>query len=188
EISHDLEKIVSRCLRKDLRRRFQHMDDIKIALEELKEESDSGKLLTAAVASQAAPRQRARGEKWGALALIVVAAVALAWWQWGRGPARVENLTAVPLTSYPGNEQTPALSPDGNQVAFSWDGEEQDNYDIYVQVVGAGEPLRLTDDPAFDWAPAWSPDGREILFYRYWREGKAAVVSIPPLGGRERTI
>jgi len=40
----DLEKIIARCLRKDPARRFQHMDDIKIALDELKEESDSGRI------------------------------------------------------------------------------------------------------------------------------------------------
>ena len=30
---------------------------------------------------------------------------------------------AIPLTSYPGMEGTPSLSPDGSQVAFSWNGE-----------------------------------------------------------------
>jgi len=43
-IPHDLEKIITRCLRKEPARRFQHIDDVKVALEELKEESDSGKL------------------------------------------------------------------------------------------------------------------------------------------------
>ena len=38
----DLERIIARCLRKDLTRRFQHIGDVKVALEELKEESDSG--------------------------------------------------------------------------------------------------------------------------------------------------
>ena len=38
----DLEKIINRCLRKDLGQRFQHMDDLKVELEELKKESDSG--------------------------------------------------------------------------------------------------------------------------------------------------
>jgi eukaryotic-like serine/threonine-protein kinase len=41
-IPPELERIVARCLRKDLDRRFQHMADIKVALAELKEESDSG--------------------------------------------------------------------------------------------------------------------------------------------------
>src|SRR5215470_16195413 len=44
DVPRDLEKIISRCLRKDPARRFQHMDDVNVALEELKEESDSGKL------------------------------------------------------------------------------------------------------------------------------------------------
>ena len=39
----ELEKIISRCLRKDLDRRAQHADDIKVALEELREDSTSGK-------------------------------------------------------------------------------------------------------------------------------------------------
>ena len=43
----ELARIIARCLRKDPARRFQHMDDLKVALEELKEESESGKLVAA---------------------------------------------------------------------------------------------------------------------------------------------
>jgi len=47
------------------RRRFQHMDDLKVALEELKEESESGKLLTpTALISE--PRRGAPGYLIGA--------------------------------------------------------------------------------------------------------------------------
>ena len=46
-IPQELEKLISRCLRKDPARRFQHMDDVKVALEELKEESESGQLARA---------------------------------------------------------------------------------------------------------------------------------------------
>ena len=44
DLPQDLEKVIARCLRKDVARRFQHMDDVKIALEEVKEESESGAL------------------------------------------------------------------------------------------------------------------------------------------------
>ena len=44
DLPAELEKIISRCLRKDLERRAQHADDIKLALEELREDSASGKL------------------------------------------------------------------------------------------------------------------------------------------------
>src|SRR5207248_6857896 len=40
----DLGKVIIRCLRKDPDRRFQHMGDVKVALEELKEEPESGTL------------------------------------------------------------------------------------------------------------------------------------------------
>ena len=44
EIPAELKRVVKRCLRKDPARRFQTMADLKVALEELKEESDSGTL------------------------------------------------------------------------------------------------------------------------------------------------
>src|SRR5262245_48080603 len=70
----------------------------------------------------------------------------------------------VPLTSYPGVEKNPVLSPDENEVAFAWNGENQDNFDIYVQPIGSTQPRRLTQDPAQDVSPAWSPDGLTIAF------------------------
>ena len=56
----------------------------------------------------------------------------------------------APLTSYPGMEGARSLSPDGSQVAFSWNGEAEDNFDIYVKLVGPGQPWRLTANPARD--------------------------------------
>jgi len=40
----ELEKLIARCLRKDPERRIQHMGDVKLALEELKEERTSAKV------------------------------------------------------------------------------------------------------------------------------------------------
>ena len=56
----ELARIIARCLRKDPARRFQHMDDLKVALEELKEESESGKLLTSHGCNAAQPARSAR--------------------------------------------------------------------------------------------------------------------------------
>ena len=92
-----------------------------------------------------------------------------------------------PLTSLPGQERYPSFSPDGNQIAFAWDGENGDNQDIYIKVVGAGVPLRLTTHPAADQKPVWSSDGRHIAFVRSSEEGSGIFV-IPALGGPERKI
>jgi Tol biopolymer transport system component len=97
-------------------------------------------------------------------------------------------LVAVPLTSYPGNESSPSFSPDGTQVAFAWDGEKQDNSDIYVKQIGVEPPYRLTNDPAMEYSPVWSPDGRLIAFLREVSAGKTAVMLIPQRGGSERIL
>ena len=50
----ELDKIITRCLRKDTERRAQHMGDIKLALQDLKEDSESGKLSAAVPGAVAA--------------------------------------------------------------------------------------------------------------------------------------
>jgi Tol biopolymer transport system component/DNA-binding winged helix-turn-helix (wHTH) protein len=106
----------------------------------------------------------------------------------GRVFSRVTELTA-----YQGNETVPSLSREGSQVAFAWNGPAQDNYDIYVKLVGLGEPIRLTKSPLRDDRPAWSPDGSQIAFIRYTprRPGAlhgAELFVVPSLGGPERKI
>ncbi|MCX6618925.1 MAG: protein kinase [Acidobacteria bacterium] len=189
DVPRDLEKIVARCLRKDPGRRFQHMDDVKIALEELKEESDSGKLTTVAPAQLAAAQKPPNRLLAAGLLALGLALIGAGVWLrvfhpgvTGGPPPRV-----VPLTSYPGLEIQPAMSPDGKQVAFAWNGEKEDNFDIYVKLVDAGTPLRLTTNPQPDYCPAWSPDGRYIAFLR-WSESGAQVYVIPALGGSERKL
>src|SRR4029078_4707708 len=73
-----------------------------------------------------------------------------------------------PFTTYPGREQHPSFSPDGKQIAFSWNGENGDNFDIYIKLVNSEvRPLRITSNPAEDIYPAWSPDGQQIAFVRH---------------------
>jgi Tol biopolymer transport system component len=178
----ELEKIVTRCLRKDPERRAQHIDDIKLALQELKEESDSG---TAA----RPPKPARRRWIWIAAAIALPALLVagfFAWRAW-RALQHAEPIRAVALTTFPGVESYPTLSPDGNHVAFTWTGPKQDNPDIYVQQIGSGSPLRLTTDPRSDYNPVWSPDGRWIAFLR-GPAGKSELRLIPPLGGPERQL
>lgn len=179
-IPHELETVITRCLRKDPARRFQHMDDIKIALEELKEESDSAKGVTGIVPIPGA-KLRWRTYLWIAASLMLIAAAALYYFR--REPKQEQLLTVVPLTSYPGVQQFPSLSPDGRELAFSWNGEKQDNFDIYIQMVSGGPPQRLTTDPAPDLCPQWAPDGNQIAFGR-----SGFVYLISPRGVSERKL
>jgi serine/threonine protein kinase len=179
-IPTELERIIARCLRKDPERRFQHMDDLRVALEEVKEESDSG---TAAIET-VLPRRR---WLWVAAAVAVLAFAVGIWLR----PSSEPPPRVAPLTSYyGGDEGHAALSPDGKQVAFSWSGEAHDNRDIYVKFVEAGPaapPLRLTRGTLPDLNPAWSPDGRTIAFTRRNSAGWE-IFTVPALGGPERKI
>jgi DNA-binding winged helix-turn-helix (wHTH) protein len=97
--------------------------------------------------------------------------------------------SAVPLMSYLGTALSPSFAPEGERVAFSWDGEKQDNFDIYVKQIGLGLPLRLTTDPRPDVSPAWSRDGRTIAFLRLSSYDEADVLLIPSAtNGPERRI
>jgi Tol biopolymer transport system component/serine/threonine protein kinase len=184
-LPRELERIIARCLRKDLGRRFQAMPDLKVALEELKEESESGTLGPVPAAKQSY-RWRL---PWTIALLAVTGMIVALWFAHSGAKAPASLLNAVPLTTYPGFQTVPSFSPDGSQIAFGWDGQRQDNQDIYVQVVGtAGAPLRLTTDPARDYSPAWSPDGRFIAFLRRLSQEKSAVLVIPALGGPERKV
>jgi Tol biopolymer transport system component len=161
-----------------------------------KEESDSGKLVTMpAVAAQSA--HGAGAYLIGAGIACALALAILAVWYFAYRTPPDTTLHAVPLTSYRGIQTSPSFSPDGNQVAFAWNGEKQDNLDIYIKLIGPGSPLRVTTDPAVDSNPKWSPDGRSIAFLRHsggaqfrgsLASGKIALMTVAALGGQERKL
>jgi Tol biopolymer transport system component len=120
----------------------------------------------------------------GALSLLAVIAAALAWRAF-RTPADAPSVQLFPLASYPGVEGPPALSPDGNLVAFSWAGPgDADPTDIYVKAVGSEALRRLTETPASETSPAWSADGQTLAFVR---DGQG-VFTMSQLGGAERQV
>ena len=178
EFPAELERIVVRCLRKDPDKRQQHMKDMKVLLEELREETESGKLAPAAVA-------RARRPVWvWAVAAAVMALVGMGLWVMSRRTAPLPPQRLVPVTTYPGSEMYPSFSPDGNQIAFYWDGDKGANPGVYVKLVGETGALRLTTGP--DSYPAWSPDGKRIAFVR--GEPEAGVYTVSALGGAVRKV
>src|SRR5215204_662018 len=85
---------------------------------------------------------------------------------------------AVRLTNHPATDTTPAVSPNGKQIAFASrrDTAEFPNpegeLELYVMDAsdedgdGNGDHLRrLTDNAANDDQPAWSPGGRKLAFH-----------------------
>jgi Tol biopolymer transport system component len=145
--------------------------------------------VTESMATQDAPGSRAEPSRWRQVAaiisvlLLMIGILAVV----NRGSLRDAILrstpmrfySSVPLTSYAGSEICPSFAPDGERVAFAWNGEKQDNFDIYVKQIGEGTLLRLTSDPKPDLSPAWSPDGRTIAFLRLNSDEKGEILLMP---------
>lgn len=90
----------------------------------------------------------------------------------------------TPLANAANTEYWPALSPDGKFVAYSWKGEGDDNWDIYVKQIGTSTSSRITQHPRADLRAKWSPDGSHIYFVRY-EKGGAIIYKQALLGGEE---
>ncbi|MBZ5585960.1 MAG: protein kinase, partial [Acidobacteriia bacterium] len=180
-VPRDLETLIARCLRKDPARRFQGMPDVQVALQELKEEPGSG-LLPAALPRP--PRRRAR--LWTAGALAAALAAGAGAWILTR-PQQLPPATVAAVAARAGIEWGPALSPDGKQIAFVWNGEAGENDHIYVQLADEAVPRRLTNDPRPDYSPVWSPDALRIAFLRRTPSGTEILV-VPAGGGAERKL
>lgn len=75
----------------------------------------------------------------------------------GREPYRSTRLTTAP-----GNDAFPAISPDGQRIAFS--SKRDGNTELYLMDSDGANQQRLTFNRAVDFAPAFSPDGRLLAF------------------------
>lgn len=106
-------------------------------------------------------------------------------------PAAASRLPAYRLiTSRPGQETAPSLSPDAALVAYVARPAGQAGAAVMVQTTDPSPPRQLTRPVAGtdDREPAWSPDGREIAFIRVRQGRDCAVMLVPANGGTERVV
>ena len=167
ELPAGLDGIIAKALEKDRDIRYQSVGELLVDLRRLKRDMESGPGHSQSLIRTSDPPvpgggdEAARRLSRSCLAFLLTAA----WLAVNRRAEPtsppVDPMRPMPLTTLPGLERSPSFSPDGNQIAFSWDGDTG-NEDIYVKLVGAGSPLRLTTSAAPDVHPAWSPDG---LYY-----------------------
>jgi Tol biopolymer transport system component len=176
EVPAGLELIVSKALRKDRDERYQTVAELLTDLKSVKSVRTAKLGFTARRLTFLA-------------AVIVLTIGGSLWFYASRHSANslLPPMKYVSFTSFPGWEGNPAFSPEGNQIAFDWSGEKDDNSDIYVMPIGSAKPLRLTTDPAADYGPTWSPDGKQIAFVRV-SESEIAIYTVTALSGPERKL
>lgn len=131
-----------------------------------------------------APSSRRRWPAWAVLGAGLVL-LGLVVWQVPQAPPP-PRLVTEPFTALPGNEAHPALSPDGNHVAFAWDRREGTHFDIYVQSKQASTPLLISAEEGYEFRPTWSPDGALLAFVQSW--GGCTVYVVPFPAGTKRRL
>ncbi len=168
-LPRELDRILARCLRKDPERRFQHMDDVRIALEEIRDESRTGGSVAARAESPRPAVARAI-RVWQAVAglcLIVAAAAVIALLGWVRTsqPAVATGEVTFSIPSPGGKDlgvvgglSVDRISPDGSMILF-----RTADARFYIRRLISLESELL---PAFTWfgAPFWAPDSQSIAF------------------------
>jgi eukaryotic-like serine/threonine-protein kinase len=170
----ELRKMIRRCLAKDPEKRYQSMKDLSLELFDMVEEFDD--LSTSAssrsssgsgsVVALAPPRK-----VWPMIAAFaaLLAAVAimstLHLLRQAPEARRSVEATFTQLTDFGGPESQPALSPDGQYLAYVASASPTSGNDIFLIRVGGRNPVNLTKGgSANERQPAFSPDGRSIAF------------------------
>ncbi len=155
-IPEELQTILCRCLRKDPARRWQHIGDVRLALEDVK----------AAVERCPEPgATRSRNLRAPLLAAVCIALAGAGYMAWTHSHAAPDTAGQFfsQVTDDPGQELSPSLSPDGRTLVYS--SRAAGNWDVYLLRVGGRNPINLTkDSQSDDTEPAFSPEGERIAF------------------------
>jgi eukaryotic-like serine/threonine-protein kinase len=91
--------------------------------------------------------------------------------------------TAYPLTTTPGNESSPSISPDGRTIAFTWDATDFDLFEVPID----GSPLKpFRRSTRNEYDPAVSPGTTQFAFVtdqtgnlQIWRENQEGYLRQP---------
>jgi len=160
--------LLQRCLEKDVKQRRRDIGDVRAELDDAlaRPSGVTRSDVSAPVAARRAPWP------WWVLAVaggIVLAALAgvLADRRFNAAPAAAPGpateARSLHITSLIGMEEMPAVSPNGNEVAYVFpvNGRRQ----IWRQLLAGGEPRRITDDDVDHTHPRWTPDSNAIVYF-----------------------
>ena len=190
EVPPALERIVSKMLSKNPDERYTSTQEMLHESIMLLDPLNKSILTKYSSKDRTNPRQWLKPSKRSILIISVAAVLALVTLRiaalMNKRFVQQPNPTSTPVTSYDGIKDHPALSPNGNVLAFSWTGENGDNYDIYTKLIGQDDHKRMTQNPADDYGATWSSDGYQFAFIR--RGPQAGIYCLNTMGELETKL
>ena len=171
-----LERLLRRCLAKDMRERASDLGDVALILREIATDKP------VAVDTSASPRRKAPLLLGGAILLLLGAGLGAVSALLLRKPPLLEPVKITPLT-HSGLDWGPSAAPDGRTLAFvsNRDGKPR----IWLRDMKGGTEIPLTE--GVDDCPRFSPDGSSVLFLR----GEGSLRSawrVLTVGGQPRKL
>jgi hypothetical protein len=150
-----MRSIVERCLRKDPRRRWRDIGDVRLTLEE------------GTPATVLLPPVRSSSLPWAVAICLALVAAAAFWLLWRRAISE-ERVIAFQISPPPGTRLVlgsgggSAISPDGRTIAFS--ATAQGMPKLWIRPLNS---VRAREVPGTEGAvfPFWSPDSRSLGFF-----------------------
>jgi len=99
-----------------------------------------------------------------------------------------ESLDLRRLTMGDWDDVAPAVSPDGNWLAFSSNRSGQ--FDLYRMSLETGKVEQLTNTPEYESSPSWSPDGLWLAYESYIadEDGGSLEILIRPVDGSQPAL
>jgi Tol biopolymer transport system component len=186
-----LAKVIRRSLAKDPSRRYQTATDLRIDLEDLKQELERART-TSLAAARPAVRTRSYWSLVAAVAVVaLVSAGAFGVWRWranqSSGAAAFELDRFTRLTST-GHAQIAAISPDGRYVVHIKN--EGVRPGLWVRQTATMSDVQIVPpaDVRYD-GLTFAPDGNFVYYVTYERSGGvASLYKIPVLGGLPQRV
>jgi eukaryotic-like serine/threonine-protein kinase len=171
-----LEHVVMRLLAKDRSARYQTASDVRIDLQRLARELESG----------AHRRLRRWGRAGGVAAAVILVGIGI-WTTRRPEPGAAVEREYTQITHFADSATSPALSSDGRLLTFkrgasTFFGPGQ----IYVKALPDGEPIQLTSDSLGKMDPVFSPDNSTIAYTTVKSQFVWNTWIVPMRGGEPR--
>ncbi|MFL5615201.1 MAG: protein kinase domain-containing protein [Gemmatimonadaceae bacterium] len=172
DVPEALAAAITKCLAEQPADRWQSADQLLERLDSL--------VPRASAAEEARHRWAKRSMILAGTAASIASIAAIVAARDNREPRALLVGHASQLTSDPGLEVQPSISPDGRYVAYA--AGHSLRMHTFVRPVSGGRAMPLlADTSGNEWLPRWSPDGKRILYL-----SNAGVFSAPALGGAAR--